>query len=107
MLTADEVRRQLGLSKQIVANMRKERRLFGLTNGARSVRFPRWQFEPRIYDNLQALLTALEGMDCWAVYLFLVQKNALLDDFSPLEILRAGEANRAVAAARSFAEAMA
>jgi hypothetical protein len=53
--------------------------------GRKGFRYPAWQFS---LSNLEPVLAALRGRDGWEQLTFLLNPNTLLDDRTPLEVLR-------------------
>lgn len=107
MMSSDALARSLGVSRETVNSRRNEGSLLGLTNGTRVVRYPAWQLEGQVLPVMPELLRILNNFDAWAVYLFITQESPLLDGRSPLEALRAGDRDRVLDAAKSYADAMA
>ena len=107
MLAAEQVAELLGLDESVVHTMRNQRTLFAISNNGRSIRFPSWQFEVMVQPSMAPMLDVLKRLDEWAIFLFLVQRNPLLNSQSPVQLMLAGEAAPAMQAAQSYAWEMA
>jgi len=106
MLTLAQAAQALGLTPPAVNDRFRAGRLIALEAGARGRRYPAWQFEDEIAGApLGAVLQALKGLDLWTVYRFFTTPDAALEDETPLDVLRRGEVEAAVEAAKLFASA--
>jgi hypothetical protein len=106
-LTAEEVAKHLGVTRQAVDKKRHAGKLLAVTRGSRSVLYPAWQFTPQgILPGLEAVLRALDEnkTDPWAKLSFFLGENLRLGGDSPLTALRAGRVEEVIVAARSFGE---
>jgi hypothetical protein len=106
-LTAPQVADILGISRQAAASRAESGSLLAvLDRGA--YRFPRWQFDPRgpdgVIPGLPEILHALEPQAAFSKLVFLTRPNKTLDEYEPVELLRRGERERVLAAARAAAE---
>jgi hypothetical protein len=100
----EEVGNLLGIQRQSVDKRRKAGTLLALELGNRFV-FPAWQVEGnRTVPHLEDVLAALHDQDEWRKLSFFVNGNVRLDGRSPLEVLRAGEYEDVLKAARSLGE---
>jgi hypothetical protein len=100
----EEVGNLLGIQRQSVDKRRKAGTLLALELGNRFV-FPAWQIEGnRTVPHLEDVLAALHDQDEWRKLSFFVNGNVRLDGKSPLEVLRAGEYEDVLKAARSLGE---
>lgn len=89
VLSAAQVAKTLGISRQAVDKRRKQGQLIGLTQGKRGYAYPAWQFKGgRTLANLEKVLEALESHDPWMQLAFFVNGNDRLNGKSPLELLR-------------------
>jgi hypothetical protein len=105
VLRAEEVANLLGLSRQAVDKRRRRGRLIGLKRGKRGYVYPVWQFEGgATLPHLEEVLDALRDYDPWMQLAFFINLNDRLENRSPLEMLRSGESDRVLEAARSYAE---
>jgi hypothetical protein len=106
MLSLAEAAHALGLTPPAVNDRFRAGKLIALEAGARGRRYPAWQFEDEIVGRpLEALLGVLKGLNRWAIYRFFTTPDSALADETPLEILRRGDIEAAVEAARLFAGA--
>jgi hypothetical protein len=104
MLSSEEMAKRLSVSRESINQWRKGKRLLGLTNGTRAVRYPAWQLEPAVRDGLAEVLPVLGDQEPWTTYLFLTQHNPLLPaNATPLETLRDGGVKHVVLAAQAQA----
>jgi hypothetical protein len=105
-LTAPQVAKLLRASRQTPLNRVRNNTLLGVqVNGV--WRFPTWQFDPEgddgVVRGLPEVLRALEPQDPFAKLVWLRRPNTTLKA-EPLELLRAGEVERVLDAARAAAE---
>jgi hypothetical protein len=104
MLTLAEAAQALGLTPPAVNDRFRAGKLLALEAGARGRRYPAWQFEDEIAGGpLEAVLDVLKGLNCWTIYRFFTTPDGALEDETPLEVLRRGDIEAAVAAAKQFA----
>jgi hypothetical protein len=106
-LTAPQVGEILGISRQAATGRAESGSLLAvLDRGA--YRFPRWQFDPRgpdgVVQGLPEVLDALKPQRAFSKLVFLSRPNKTLDEREPRELLREGESERVLAAARAAAE---
>lgn len=106
-LTAPQVGDILGISRQAATGRAESGSLLAvLDRGA--YRFPRWQFDPRgpdgVVEGLPEVLKALEPQPAFSKLVFMTRPNTVLDGREPRELLRRGERERVLAAARAAAE---
>ena len=106
-ITAPQVGEVLGVSRQAATGRAEKGSLLAvLDRGA--FRFPTFQFDPRgpdgVIEGLPEVLKALEPQPALTKLVWLSRPNETLDDSEPLEVLRRGERDRVVAAARAAAE---
>jgi hypothetical protein len=104
VLGPEEVGNLLGIQRQSVDKRRKAGTLLALELGNRFV-FPAWQIEGnRTVPHLEEVLAALHSQDEWRKLSFFINGNIRLDGKSPLEVMRAGEYEDVLKAARSLGE---
>jgi hypothetical protein len=108
----ETVRRLLGSVDQPVSRqaVSKRRGLLALRTGSRRVVYPSFQFVGnRLVEGLEQVLDLLpeELVSRWTVASWLVSENAELDDDRPIDVLAEGHRDPVVAAARSWARALA
>jgi hypothetical protein len=87
-LSTTQMAGALGITRQAVDKRRKERKLLGVELGRKGFLYPAWQVG---LPHLQELLGALEERDGWEQVSFFLNPSALLDDRTPLEVLKGGK----------------
>lgn len=106
MLSAAAFARAIGVSREAVRRKRQRHEVLGLEGAKRGVRFPVWQVTsdggllpalPRLFDLL--------GGSPWTVYRFLLQHHPELEGATAIERLKAGEADKVLAAAENASRA--
>ncbi len=103
MLTLAEAAQALGLTPPAVNNRLRAGKLIALEAAARGRRYPAWQFEDEIAGRpLEAVLNVLKGLSCWTIYRFFTTPDSALEDETPVEVLRRGDIEAAVEAAKLF-----
>jgi len=102
-LSSAEAAKLLRISRQAVDKRRRENKLLGLELGRKGYNYPSWQFG---LGNLEKVLTALGERDEWEKLGFLLNPSDILDDRTPLAVLREGrdEITDVIAAAVSYGE---
>jgi hypothetical protein len=106
-ITAPQVADLLGISRQAASGRADSGALLAvLDRGA--YRFPTWQFDARGPDGVLAglpdVLRALNPQPAFTKLVWLTHANTTLARLEPLELLRRGEQERALAAAHAAAE---
>ena len=106
-ITAPQVGEVLGVSRQAASGRAAKGSLLAvLDRGA--FRFPLFQFDPQgpdgVVEGLPEVLKALDPQPAFTKLVWLTRPNDTLDNSQPLEVLRRGERERVVAAARAAAE---
>lgn len=104
MLSPEAAAARAGLSRQALDDRRKKGRALALSHVKRGFRYPAWQFDDDVADGMAQLLPELRHLDAWGKYLFLVEPEPLLDDATPLDVLRAGRPERVRHVARILRE---
>ncbi len=90
-----------GVSYQTISNWRRRGAIIAIPRGARRYGFPACQFlADRVVPGLDRVLVASFLRDPWAQLGMLLTPAATLEGQTPLEALRAGEVEAAVAVAR-------
>jgi hypothetical protein len=108
-ISADEVARQLEMSKQSVLNMYHAGKLLGWrTERQGAIRFPVWQFSehgglPGL-DEVLAKLNAGKVLDDWGKIGFFLQTHGNLGDQRPLDLLRMNKLDWVLKAAMAYVE---
>lgn len=97
-LTAPQVARLLGTSRQTPHDRTKSGSLLGVVDHG-ALRFPAWQFDPEgphgVVPGLPLVVRALR-MPALSKMSWLTRPNLYLDDLTPLEALKRGEIARVV-----------
>jgi hypothetical protein len=105
MLSAEKAGEVLTISRQAVEKRRKAERLIGVSLGRRGFGYPAWQFSERgTLPGLEAVLDALKPHDPWTKLVFFTSENAAMNGKKPLDVLRSGDVEKVVAAARMYGE---
>jgi hypothetical protein len=105
MLSAEKVGEILTISRQAVEKRRKGGRLIGVSLGRRGFGYPAWQFSERgTLPGLEAALDALKPHDAWTKLVFFTSENTVVGGKKPLDVLRSGDIEKVVAAARTYGE---
>jgi hypothetical protein len=105
MLSAEKVGEVLTISRQAVEKRRKAGRLIGVSLGRRGFGYPAWQFSERgTLPGLEAVLDALRPHDAWTRLVFFTSENVATKGKKPLDVLRSGDVEEVVAAARMYGE---
>jgi hypothetical protein len=101
----EQVAEYLGITPQAVNKRHAQRQLVGLTFRKRGHVFPAWQFTDRgTVPGLDQVLRALRPHDEWMQNVFFVNPNTRLEGRRPLDLLREGEIQDVVDAAREFGQ---
>jgi hypothetical protein len=101
----EEVADYLGITSQAVNKRRALRQLVGLTFRKRGHLFPAWQFTDRgTVQGLEDVLAALGDHDEWTQNVFFINPNTTLNGRRPLDLLRQGEVQEVLQAAREFGQ---
>jgi hypothetical protein len=103
--TLDEVLALLRISRQAVHNKVQDGSLFVVKGPGGRLLFPTLQFtEDGPVHGLKQLIAAFSRRSRWMLLNFLVHPNALLSGATPIAVLKRGDINLAVQAARSLDE---
>ena len=110
MVNGEDLATQLGLSRTTVDNRRVAGQLLALEFGSRrGFRFPLWQRElvldGRVRTTFEGALSRLASVAPWSRYRFFTQGVPALGGKSPVQALLAGEGDRVLHAAESWAAA--
>lgn len=105
-LTVAQVATNLGLTRQSVENRRRAGKLIAITTGRLGYRYPAWQFSESglVIPGLEEVLGILAPHDEWMQIAFFLGKDQLLDDESPLALLKAGKLQQVLDAAQTYVE---
>ncbi len=102
-LSSNEIAKVLGLSRQAVDERRRRRKLVAwrMTDG--KWRYPVWQFGAGgTLPGIVECLAALEYDDQASIMDFFLLKSEMLDGMRPLDMIRIGNMDKAIEAAKSF-----
>jgi len=105
--TLDEVRQMLnGISRQAVHKKVQEGHLLTVPGPGDDRRYPTAQFhhDGRLIPGLKAVQEALPTRNPWAVFTFMVQPDSSLDGRKPIDVLKAGNVDIVVEAAKRYGE---
>lgn len=105
LLSAEKVGEILTMSRQAVEKRRKAGRLIGVSLGRRGFGYPAWQFSERgTLPGLETVLDAPRPHDAWTKLVFFTSANAATGGKKPLDVLRSGNVDKVMAAARTYGE---
>lgn len=96
-----ELAQALGITRQAVDKRRLRNTLIGIDLGKRGYAYPVWQAD---LVGLTAVLAELAEYDPWTQTLFMLSANPWLEGQTPLAVLRRGERDEVLAAARLYGE---
>jgi hypothetical protein len=96
-----ELAQALGITRQAVDKRRLNNKLIGIDLGRRGYAYPVWQIDLEGFD---AVLSELAEYDPWTQALFMLSANPWLEGETPLAVLRRGEFDAVLAAARLYGE---
>lgn len=102
--TAEQLAQLLGISRQAVDKRRRKGTLIGVSLGRRGYAYPVWQVD---LDGLDAVLQAMHDFGPWMQLGFMLSHNAVLEDETPLAVLRRGEVERVLEAVDMIGEQIA
>lgn len=103
--SAREVARMLNVSRPTVYNWHKQGDIVGVSYQARKLQFPAWQFErDGLLPGLNQVLHILAEDGAWAQIGFMLNPNLRLNGDAPLDLLRRGDVDSVLAAARMYGE---
>lgn len=105
-LTASQVGEVLGISRQAVDKRRKGGQLLALSLPRRGLLYPAWQFRETgaPLGGFVEVLDALSDHDPWAQARFFLDGTDRLGGKRPLDVLRDGDLEAVLDAARAFGE---
>jgi len=107
-LSAEQVGKALGITRQAVDQRRKKGALIGLQLGRHGYAYPSWQVGSRgTLPGLAAVLDELRDETPWAQAAFFLASNVWLDGDTPLETLHRGETERVREAAHHLGDQVA
>jgi hypothetical protein len=101
VVSGRELAQAIGITRQAVDKRRLAGKLIGIDLGKRGYAYPVWQIG---LDGMDAVLAELAEVDPWTQALFMLSANNWLNGETPLVMLRRGEREEVLAAARLFGE---
>lgn len=101
VVSGRELADALGITRQAVDKRRLNGKLIGIDLGKRGYAYPVWQID---LDGLGAVLAELDELDPWTQALFMLSANSWLEGETPLDLLRRGQLDRVLEAAKLFGE---
>jgi hypothetical protein len=96
-----ELAQALGITRQAVDKRRLAGKLIGIDLGKRGYAYPVWQIG---LNGMDAVLAELDEVDPWTQALFMLSANNWLNGETPLAMLRRGEVEEVLNAARLYGE---
>ena len=100
-VSAKELAAALGITRQAIDKRRLSGKLIGIDLGKRGYAYPAWQIG---LARIEAILAELAAYDPWTQALFMLSANSWLEGATPLAVLRSGELEKVLTAARLYAE---
>jgi hypothetical protein len=105
ILTAEELAKALGITRQAVDKRRRAGKLIGLNTGRRGYAYPAWQLGTNgVLAGFPETLADLSVRDPWMQAAFFVSGDPRLGGATPLDELRRGNIGAVRRAARGFGE---
>lgn len=102
-LGVEEVAERLGMTRAGVDKRRKQKKLIGIDDGSRAVRYPSWQFTATgTLPGLEEVLSEMKVDDPWMRIQFFLVESPDFGGRRPLDVLRARKIDKVVAAARRY-----
>ena len=101
VVSGRELAQAIGITRQAVDKRRLAGKLIGIDLGKRGYAYPVWQIG---LDGIDAVLAGLDEYDPWTQALFMLSANSWLNGETPLAMLRRGELEAVLAAARLYGE---
>jgi hypothetical protein len=101
MIDCDEAAELAGVSKATVSSWAVKGRCIGITQASRRYRFPRWQFEPAIWDAMPKISSALGLRGGLALLTFLESPHGGLNGLTPRSAIEQGHVERVLQVALS------
>ena len=104
--SSEQVAENLGMSREAVNKRRRKGQLVAVSVGKRGYQYPAWQFQDgQVLRGLREVLQALGSVGEWTPILFLCSGDPMLDGETPLERLKQGDIDAAIAAAQRYGKA--
>ena len=103
-LSAEQLGHRLHLTRQAIDLRRRNHRLIALPVGRHGFRYPVWQLGPNgVWPWIPSAIDALSPHDPWQQVFFLLSPHPDLGGQTPLDALRAGQADEVLSLARTYA----
>jgi hypothetical protein len=104
-ISTEQAARTLNTTPDVIEKRRQEGILLGLRGDGDGYVYPVWQFDhEKPIRGLSAVLQELQGVGPWMRAAFMLTGDAHLGGERPLDVLRRGETEAVVAAAREYGE---
>lgn len=104
VVSSEEAGQILGIKRQAVDKRRLSGKLIALPAG-RAYVYPVWQFIPgKTLPGLEKVLQCLQVRDPWMQAAWMINSNSRLNERSPLELLREGNLEVVIDAAKIYGE---
>ena len=104
-LSAPEVFARTGIPMEVLDDLRRKKRVVAVRVGRAPYAYPTWQFDANgVLRGLDSVLAELQESDPWMRISFFVDSNVMLNDRTPLSVLRRGHLAPVKRAARAFGE---
>ncbi len=105
LISGEEAAGILRLTRQAIDKRRIAGKLIAIPQGQRGFGYPVCQFTSRgLLPGLERLLLALDRSDAWMQLTFLLSRNSILGNRSPLELLGEGQVDVVTKAGAMFGE---
>ncbi len=101
VVSGRELAQAIGITRQAVDKRRLGGKLIGIDLGKRGYAYPVWQVG---LDGLDVVLAELDEYEPWTQALFMLSANNWLEGETPLAMLRHGERDEVLTAARLYGE---
>jgi len=104
--STEQVAEFLGTTPQEIDKRRTGRKLLGLVFRRKGYMYPVWQFDKDrgTLPGLEEVLLTLADHDAWMQNIFFVSRNTRLNERRPFDLLRQGEIEPVIEAAKSLGE---
>jgi hypothetical protein len=101
-LSGAEMKKVFNLTPAVLYRRRRERRIVYWRDARHNFFYPRWQFTPTgaLISGIQEILQIFNSDDEWRIMRYFLGPRKQLSNRRPLDLLRAGEADKVKAHAR-------
>ncbi|MFK4706181.1 excisionase family DNA binding protein [Roseateles asaccharophilus] len=96
MVSTDEAAELTGTTRVTINAWIAKGKAIGLTQTRRGFKLPRWQFEPALWDHIQAISEALNTQDGWTLLGFLETPLGGLEGRTPRQAIEQGKLARVI-----------